>query len=48
MIDSLVLTAPLDGVVSVKENRDAMGGMMIWGMAMPEYREETPSGLDAR
>ena len=24
---------------SVKDNRDAMGGMMIWGMSMPEYRE---------
>jgi HlyD family secretion protein len=39
VIDGLVLTAPLDGVVSVKENRDAMGGVMIYGMAMPEYRE---------
>lgn len=39
VIDSLVLRAPLDGVVSVKENRDAMGGIMIYGMAMPEYRE---------
>jgi HlyD family secretion protein len=39
VIDGLVLKAPLDGVVSVKDNRDAMGGMMIWGMAMPEYRE---------
>jgi multidrug efflux pump subunit AcrA (membrane-fusion protein) len=39
VIDSLVVTAPLDGVVSVQQNRDAMGGMMIWGMAMPEYRE---------
>ena len=39
VIDSLVLKAPLDGVVSVKDNRDAMGGMMIWGMSMPEYRE---------
>ena len=38
-IDSLVLKAPIDGVVSVKDNRDAMGGMMIYGMAMPEYRE---------
>jgi multidrug resistance efflux pump len=37
-IESLVLKAPMDGVVSVKENRDAMGGMMIWGMPMPEYR----------
>jgi hypothetical protein len=39
VIESLVLKAPLDGVVAVKDNRDAMGGMMIWGMAMPEYRE---------
>jgi multidrug efflux pump subunit AcrA (membrane-fusion protein) len=39
VIESLVLKAPLDGVVALKENRDAMGGMMIWGMAMPEYRE---------
>ena len=39
VIESLVLKAPLDGVVSVKDNRDAMGGMMIWGMSMPEYRE---------
>ena len=38
-IDSLILRAPLDGVVSLKENRDAMGGMMIFGMAMPELRE---------
>ena len=39
VIESLVLKAPMDGVVSIKENRDAMGGMMIWGAAMPEYRE---------
>jgi multidrug resistance efflux pump len=39
VIESLVLRATIDGVVLVKENRDAMGGMMIWGMAMPEYRE---------
>ena len=26
VIDSLVLKAPFDGVVSVKENRDASGG----------------------
>jgi multidrug resistance efflux pump len=37
-IDSLQLKAPMDGTVMVKENRDAMGGMMIWGMPMPEYR----------
>jgi HlyD family secretion protein len=34
-IDSLQLKAPMDGIVLVKENRDAMGGMMIWGMPMP-------------
>ena len=37
-IESLQLKAPMDGIVMVKENRDAMGGMMIWGMPMPEYR----------
>ena len=39
IIDSLVLKAPLDGVVSVKENRDASGGMFFFGMVLPEYRE---------
>ena len=39
VIDSLVLKAPIAGVVSVKDNRDAMGGMMIYGMSLPEYRE---------
>ena len=38
VIESLRMTAPMDGIVMVKENRDAMGGMMIWGMPMPEYR----------
>jgi HlyD family secretion protein len=37
-IDSLQLKAPMDGIVLVKDNRDAMGGMMFWGMPMPEYR----------
>jgi hypothetical protein len=38
IIDSLVLKAPMDGVVSVKENRD---GLMFFGpgMVIPEYRE---------
>ena len=37
-IDSLVLRAPMDGVVAVKENRE---GMMFFGpgMVIPEYRE---------
>jgi HlyD family secretion protein len=38
VIDSLVIRAPFDGVVSVKENRDASGGMIFWGMVLPEYR----------
>jgi multidrug efflux pump subunit AcrA (membrane-fusion protein) len=37
-IDSLVIKAPFDGVVSLKENRDASGGMIFWGMILPEYR----------
>jgi hypothetical protein len=38
VIESLQLKSPMDGIVMLKENRDAMGGMMIWGMPMPEYR----------
>jgi HlyD family secretion protein len=38
VIESLQLKAPMDGIVMVKENRDAMGGMIIWGMPLPEYR----------
>jgi len=38
VIDSLVIKAPFDGVVSLKENRDAAGGMIFWGMILPEYR----------
>jgi len=38
IIDSLVVKSPIDGVVSVKENRD---GQMFYysGMVLPEYRE---------
>ncbi|HXW04164.1 MAG TPA: efflux RND transporter periplasmic adaptor subunit [Vicinamibacterales bacterium] len=38
IIESLVLKAPMDGVVAVKENRD---GLMFFGpgMVIPEYRE---------
>jgi multidrug resistance efflux pump len=39
VIESLLLKAPLDGVVAVKDNRDASGGMMFYGMTLPEYRE---------
>lgn len=38
VIESLVIRAPFDGVVSLKENRDASGGMVFWGMVLPEYR----------
>jgi multidrug efflux pump subunit AcrA (membrane-fusion protein) len=38
VIESLVIKAPFDGVVSLKENRDASGGMIFWGMILPEYR----------
>jgi HlyD family secretion protein len=38
VIDSLVLRAPLDGVVSLKENRDAAGGF-FFGQTLPEFRE---------
>jgi multidrug efflux pump subunit AcrA (membrane-fusion protein) len=38
VIDSLLLKAPLEGVVSLKENRDAAGGF-FFGQALPEYRE---------
>ena len=39
VIESLVLRAPLDGVVSLKENRNAAGGFFFFGMVLPEYRE---------
>jgi len=37
-IDSLVVRAPIDGVVSVRENRDAAGGVFFSGMTLPPYR----------
>ena len=37
VIDSLVMKAPFDGVVSLKENRN-VGGPMYWGMVLPELR----------
>lgn len=36
-IDTLVLTAPIDGVVMVRENRDASGGIFFSGMSLPEW-----------
>jgi hypothetical protein len=37
-IESTTLIAPLDGLVVVKENQDASGGMFYSGMVLPEYR----------
>jgi multidrug efflux pump subunit AcrA (membrane-fusion protein) len=38
IIDSLVMKAPIDGVVSVKENRDNLY-FYFSGMVLPQYRE---------
>ena len=37
-IDNLVLKAPIDGLVVIRDNRDAAGGMMFGGMTLPAYR----------
>ena len=36
-IESLVLKAPLAGIVAIRDNRDGAGGMW-WGMTLPPYR----------
>ena len=38
-IERMTLTAPFDGLVIAQDNYDAAGGIMIWGMPMPEYRQ---------
>lgn len=38
-IDNMKVKSPIDGLVSIKENMDAGGGMMFPGMQLPEYRE---------
>lgn len=35
----LRVTAPFDGLVTVKENQDAAGGFFFTGMVLPEYRQ---------
>lgn len=37
-IDTLVLKAPIDGLVVARENRDASGGFFFSGMSLPAYR----------
>jgi len=46
IIESLVVRSPIDGLVLVKENRDATGGVFFSGMSLPEYRpgDTVPSG----
>jgi HlyD family secretion protein len=38
-IDSLVMKAPIDGVIALKQNQEAAGGFFFFGMVLPEYRE---------
>jgi multidrug resistance efflux pump len=38
IIESLVVRSPIDGLVVVRENRDASGGFFFSGMTLPEYR----------
>jgi HlyD family secretion protein len=37
-LDMLTLTSPIDGVVIIRENRDAAGGFFFSGMSLPEWR----------
>ncbi|HEY3381527.1 MAG TPA: HlyD family efflux transporter periplasmic adaptor subunit [Vicinamibacterales bacterium] len=37
-IENMTLRAPLDGVVVLRQNMDASGGMFYSGMSLPEYR----------
>jgi HlyD family secretion protein len=38
-IERMTLKAPFDGISIAQENRDAAGGIMFFGMTMPEYRQ---------
>ena len=38
IIESLVVRSPIAGLVLVKENRDATGGVFFSGMSLPEFR----------
>ncbi|MBZ5521068.1 MAG: HlyD family efflux transporter periplasmic adaptor subunit [Acidobacteriia bacterium] len=38
-IDNMTIRAPIDGLVAIKDNMDASGGMMFPGMTLPEYHE---------
>jgi multidrug resistance efflux pump len=36
-IDSLIVKSPIDGVATIRENYDTMGGIIFGGMSMPPY-----------
>ncbi len=38
-IDNMKLTASIEGIVSIAENRDASGGIYFTGMQLPEFAE---------
>ena len=38
-LKTLKVTAPFDGLVSIKDNQDAAGGFFYTGMVLPEYRQ---------
>jgi multidrug efflux pump subunit AcrA (membrane-fusion protein) len=38
-IDSMTLKAPMDGLLTIKDNFDSTGGFFSSGMTLPEYRE---------
>lgn len=38
-METMRVRAPISGLVAVKENRDATGGVFFWGIALNEYRE---------
>ena len=36
-LDKMRVTAPMDGLVSIQKNENAMGGIMFTGMSLPDY-----------
>ena len=38
-LDKMRVTAPMDGLVSIQKNMNAMGGIFFTGMSLPDYHE---------
>ena len=38
-LDKMRVTAPMDGLISIQKNVNAMGGMFFTGMTLPDYHE---------